>query len=331
MSQFNKFKKAVEESTHVVVVQAGNVDGDSVASSLALEEILGEMGKTVTMYAPTEVPKYLRYLKGWDRIDIQFPNQVDLIIIVDTVSDTLLSKPLETPGVRHIFETVPVYALDHHVDVESSLSFDHEVVVSNTAVATGELIADICKEFDWPVNAQVANSLYAAIMSDSLGLTTEATTADSYRTVAWLMEKGAVPSELETARRELMKKPREILIYKAKLIERIDYYLDGALAVIHIPWEEIAEYSDKYNPSMLVLDEMRLVEGVEVAIAIKTYPDGKVTGKIRANAPVAHTVAGYFGGGGHPYSSGFRAYDEFSAILHEVVEATDKALKEARS
>jgi bifunctional oligoribonuclease and PAP phosphatase NrnA len=96
---------------------------------------------------------------------------------------------------------------------------------------------------------------------------------------------------------------------------------------VHIPWDEIAEYSDLYNPSVLVLDEMRLVEGVKLAVAFKTYPDGKITGKLRANpdAPIAETVAGYFGGGGHLYSAGFKIYDEdFDKVKHEFIGAVDK-------
>ena len=60
----------------------------------------------------------------------------------------------------------------------------------------------------------------------------------------------------------------------------------------------------------LILEEMRLVEGVQVAVAIKTYPDGKLTGKIRTStdAPIAEKVAGYFGGGGHQFAAGFRTY-----------------------
>ena len=56
---------------------------------------------------------------------------------------------------------------------------------------------------------------------------------------------------------------------------------------------------------------MRLVEGVKVAVAIKTYPDGKLTGKIRcdSSAPIAEKIAGYFGGGGHFFAAGFRTYD----------------------
>ena len=65
---------------------------------------------------------------------------------------------------------------------------------------------------------------------------------------------------------------------------------------------------------------MKMVEGVEVAVAIKTYPDGKVTGKIRTSKPIADKVAGYFGGGGHPFAAGFRTYDTtYDDVLRDLV------------
>ena len=42
--------------------------------------------------------------------------------------------------------------------------------------------------------------------------------------------------------------------------------------------------------------------------------------------PIAETVAGYFGGGGHKYAAGFRAYEEYDTIVKELVDATDKAI-----
>ena len=107
-----------------------------------------------------------------------------------------------------------------------------------------------------------------------------------------------------------------------------EYFLDNKLALVHIPWEDIQEYSDQYNPSVLVLDEMRLVDNVEVAIAIKTYPDGKLTGKLRSNKPVSEAIAGYFGGGGHPYAAGFRVYENYETVLGELLTATEKVLAE---
>lgn len=310
----------------VTIIQAENPDGDSLGSSIGLESILGHMGKKVTLYCPVQIPRYLRFIDGWDRVVDEYDAHADLAIIVDTVSDTLLSKVLDIPHARHHLETHPVLVMDHHETVESSLPFPHELIIGVNAVATGELIFDIVRERKLQVDAAGAAALYSSIMSDSLGLTTQTTTAASIHTIADLVDLGVVPSALESKRREYMKKSPEILEYKGQLIGRISYHCDGKLALVHIPWEDIQAYSDQYNPSMLVLDEMRLVEGVEVGVALKTYPDGKITGKIRANLPIAETIAGYFGGGGHQYAAGFRAYDTLETITPELLKATDKAL-----
>jgi len=318
--------RLISAATSIVVIQAENPDGDSIGSSVALEELLGDLGKQVTMYCPVDTPKYLRYIAGWDRVASDFSTSADLAIIVDTSADVLLGKALETPGVRHFFETHPVLVLDHHI-TKSTLSFDH-TLVSQDVVATGELIFNLAEKAGWTISPQAAENMLIAIMSDSLGLTTQNTTADTFEVAAKLTRLGASNSTIEQRRREFMKKSPEILAYKGELISRIEYLLEGKLGLVHIPWEDIQQYSDQYNPSMLVLDEMRLVEGVEVTCALKTYPDGKITGKFRCNTPVADTIAGYFGGGGHAYAAGFRAYESYDTIVKELVDATDKALRE---
>lgn len=323
---FETAKNLIDEATSIVVIQAENPDGDSLGSAVALEEILGDLGKKVSLYCPVDIPKYLRYVHGWDRVTADFDTRADLAIIVDTSADILLSKVLETRGVRAYLDSHPVLVLDHHIS-ESTLSFDH-TMVSQDVVATGELIYNLAEASNWTINERAAESLLIAIMSDSLGLTTQGTTADTFEVASKLVRLGAKNSAIEERRREFMKKSPEILAYKGQLISRIEYLLDGRLALVHIPWDDIQEYSDQYNPSMLVLDEMRLVEGVQVTCAIKTYPDGKLTGKLRCNTPVADQVAGYFGGGGHAYAAGFRVYEDYDTIVRELLDATDKALKE---
>jgi phosphoesterase RecJ-like protein len=322
------FKNAIDlihDAKKIIVIQAENPDGDSLGSALALEEILSDQGKDVVLYCNVEIPKYMRYIQGWDRVIPEFDMTADLAIIVDTVSETLISKTLALPGGRHFFESHPVLVIDHHSDVTSSLPFDHELVVKD-AVSTSEVIYEMAADADWTINQQAAENLLVALLSDSLGLSTQNVTANTYHVAGMLTELGAKVADIEDRRREFMKKSPEILAYKGELITRIEYLLEGKLAIVHIPWEDIQKYSDQYNPSVLVLDEMRLVEGVELGVAIKTYPDGKVTGKLRANTPIAEQVAGYFGGGGHKYAAGFRAYEDYDTIIAELVTATDKAL-----
>jgi phosphoesterase RecJ-like protein len=201
-------------------------------------------------------------------------------------------------------------------------------MLSEDAVATSEIIYKLAHENEWAINAQAAENMLVAIMSDSLGLTTQNVTPNAFFVAGRLVELGASNAAIEARRREFMKKSPEILAYKGELIGRIEYLLGGKLALVHIPWEDIQAYSDQYNPSVLVLDEMRLVEGVEIGVAIKTYPDGKLTGKLRSNIPISEDVAGFFGGGGHKYAAGFRVYEEYDKIVAELVTATDKALKQ---
>ena len=147
-----------------------------------------------------------------------------------------------------------------------------------------------------------------------------------------LIDLGVNPAALEETRRNFMKKSRRILDYKADLIKRVDYALNGTLATVHIPFEDIQAYSDEYNPNVLIMEELRLVEGVEVAVAVKTYPDGKVTGKIRTSVPIAEQIAGYFGGGGHPFAAGFRTYDtSYDEVVTELVKIVPKLLEEAKN
>jgi bifunctional oligoribonuclease and PAP phosphatase NrnA len=322
---FDTATQMIQDAKKIIVIQAENPDGDSLGSSLALEEILSDLGKEVVLYCPVEIPKYMRYIMGWDRVVTDFDVSADLAIIVDTSADVLITKVLETPGVRSFLETRPVLVIDHHT-TGSTLSFDH-TMLADTAVATSEIIYRLAETNGWKINAQAAENMMVAIMSDSLGLTTQNVTGNTFFVAGKLADLGASNAAIEERRREFMKKSPEILAYKGELIGRIEYLLDGKLALVHIPWEDIQAYSDQYNPSVLVLDEMRLVEGVELGIAIKTYPDGKVTGKLRGNLPIAEEVAGYFGGGGHKYAAGFRAYEEYDKIVAELVEATDKALR----
>jgi phosphoesterase RecJ-like protein len=323
---YDEAKRLINDAKKIIIIQAENPDGDSIGSSIALEEILGDAGKEVILYCPIDLPKYLHYIKGWDRVIADFDISADLAIIVDTAADVLLGKTLDTTGVRHYLETHPVLVIDHHT-TESNLSFDH-TMLSTDAVATSEVIYGLAEDAGWAINQPAAESMLVAIMSDSLGLTTQNVTAHTFEVCSKLVALGASNSVIEERRREFMKKAPEILAYKGELISRIEYFLDGKLALVHIPFEDIQKYSDQYNPSVLVLDEMRLVENVEIAVAIKTYPDGRVTGKLRANTPIAEMVAGFFGGGGHKYAAGFRAYDDYDTIVKELLEATDKAIKE---
>ena len=316
---YNEFREFLEGKEKICVIQAENPDGDSLGSAVALDYLLD--GKEVSLYCPVDIPQYLHYFADWSRVTNEFDWKADGYIIVDTAAEVLLSKLLEDSAIVNRLYSTPVLVIDHH-ETEDDLQFPHEAIIEARPSCT-EVIYRIAKACEIAIGKEAAEAIFQGLLSDTLGLTSAAVTAETFEIAADLTRLGAEIAVLEDRRREFMKKSPRILDYKADLIKRIEYSLDGALATVHIPWEDIEEYSQEYNPNVLILEEMRLVEGVRVAVAIKTYPDGKVTGKIRcdSSAPIADKVAGYFGGGGHPLAAGFRTYDTtYTEVVRDLVK-----------
>ncbi len=330
---YHSFIDFLKDKTNLCVIQAENPDGDSLGSAIALDYLITSINPnaTVSLYCPVDIPKYLRYYTDWSRVENEFGWKADGYIIVDTASSTLLSKLLDDPAIQNKLNTTPVFVLDHH-ETEDDLSFPHTSIIEPLP-ACCDLIYKIANEENLKITADVAKNLIYGISSDTLGLTSASVTPETFRHIADLLEKGRLNiADLEEARREYMKKSQRILDYKADLIKRVEYSLDGQLATVHIPWEDIEQFSDEYNPNVLILEELRLVEGVEVAVAIKTYPDGKLTGKIRTAKPIADKIAGFYGGGGHPYAAGFRTYDiGYDDCLRDLVSIVPNLLKEAEN
>ncbi len=314
---YDIFSEFLLDKKRLCIIQAENPDGDSLGSAIALDYILKSTDNS--LYCPVDIPKYLHYFPDWSRVDIDFDYKADGYIIVDTAASILLSKLLDDAAIKKCLYSKPVLVIDHH-ETPDDLDFPHQAIIEPLP-ACADLIYKIAHDQELEIPRTSAEALYSAISSDTLGLVSSSVTADTMRVMADLIELGANPAELDEKRREFMKKSPRILDYKADLIKRIDYALDGTLATVHIPFEDIQLYSDEYNPNVLIIEELRLVSGVEVAVAVKTYPDGKVTGKIRTSLPIADQIAGYFGGGGHPYAAGFRTYDtSYDEVVADLVK-----------
>ncbi|MBI4034326.1 DHH family phosphoesterase [Candidatus Saccharibacteria bacterium] len=322
----------IRANNHIVVVQADNPDVDSLASSLALEAILSESGKTVTLYCGIDLPSYLSYLNGWDRVVSNLPKQFDIAIIVDTSSDSLLAQ-LQRTGEKAWLAAKPVIIIDHH-GTKPTINFA-QVTCNPTAAATGEVLYELARQLKWPLNQSAKEMVAMAILSDSLGLMSESTSARTIQIIAELVAGGISLPKLDNARRQTLRRDPELIHYKGQLLQRVEFHDQNRIAVLSIPWEEIERYSPLYNPPMLVLDDMRLGLGTDLAIVFKHYKDGKLTAKIRANfgKPIADKLAESFGGGGHPLAAGFKLEGKVDAeqIKADVIKSAGQLLDGLRA
>ena len=202
----------------------------------------------------------------------------------------------------------PSIVLDHHGVVQNQIDFATVTINDDHYSSTGELIYDLAQKIEWPLSITAQECLMSAILGDTQGLSNSLTKPSTYRLIADMIENGVDRSAIEDARRDQGKMETVIYRYKGDLIQRTEFLLNGKLAIVIIPQEEINNFSPLYNPAPLIQSDMLQTRGVGVAVVIKEYDDGHVTAAIRCNNgfPVADKLAEHFGGGGHLYASGFK-------------------------
>lgn len=311
-SQINNF---LREKQHIVIVQGDNPDADSLASSLALEELLFKQGINTTMYCSIDVGQYLRYLEGWDRVTNQLPTKFDAWILVDCEYLRLLEN-VKASGDLSVLNAKPLLVLDHH-DSPSDIDFAEILLNDPSAGATGQVIYNVAKLMNWETSIRANEMMVVSIMSDTLGFNSEFMNGNSspLRTVADLVDDGVKLGELNERRVRQFQITPDIFRYKADLMQRVEFHYDNAIATLDIPHDEIKEFSMDYNPTV-VLDETRNIGGLAVTIGFKSYERAgkiyKITGRIRCGFGYrfARDLAAHFkDGGGHPYAAGFKIED----------------------
>lgn len=322
-------RRIIQDAQRILILQADNPDADSLGSALALEHILGDMGKEPLLYCGVDIPGYLRYLDGWDRVSKDIPSQFDASIVVDASTTTLFEKLNQTEQKSWV-ASKPCIVLDHHETVSNQLPYATVTINDPTNSSTGELVYHVATQLDWPLSVEAQTNLMTAILGDTQGLTNQLTSAETYRVLANMVDAKVNRPELEELRREHTKMPAVIFKYKAVLINRTELAIEGRLAIVTIPQDEITQYSPLYNPAPLIQTDMLQVEGVQVTVVLKHYDDGKVTAAIRCNnaAPIAAKLAEHFGGGGHAYASGFKLTDgrPYNEVKSECIEFVTELL-----
>lgn len=327
MTEVEQINQIITDSNKILIIQADNPDADSLASSLALEKILHDLGKEPLLYCGIDMPEYLKYLPGWDRVNREIPNQFDASIIVDTSAMVLLEQ-LQNSGSQGWVASKPVIVLDHHAESANDIPFAAVTVNDPSKVSTGELIYTIAKELNWTMSVPALEFIATSILADSMGLTTENTTPGTYRVMAELIEAGVSRPKLEEQRRVFNKMQPAIFKYKADLIDRTEI-IDDKIAIVIVPQQEINEFSPLYNPAPLIQPDHLQTTGILVSIVLKSYDSGRITAAIRCNqgAPIAGKLAEHFGGGGHNYAAGFKLEGKpLDDVKREVIVTSQELL-----
>jgi phosphoesterase RecJ-like protein len=218
-----------------------------------------------------------------------------------------------------LLESAPlVVDVDHHHD---NTHFGAINLVVPEASSTGEIVRDLLRELDVSLTAEIAQAIYIALDTDTGRFQYANTTQKAHELAAELMEHGVDPQEIFRRIYEAVPFARQKL--KGKALDRARLYEDGrmiATYLLRVDFEELG-VGEEYAEG--VIDELRAVKGVELAMTVREppIPDGlprRVSMRSASDAFDVSAIARQRNGGGHKRAAGFSSDESVEEIIEFV-------------
>ena len=313
---FAQIKHTLDAATRILVASHVRPDADAYGSSIAMALLLKAQGKEVTVWNEEGMTEKFRYLP--ESSLVEFPpahdkRDFDVFLALDTSTKERLGRVLTATG-----RVTTWINIDHHV---SNHRYGDLNYVDDSAPATGQIIYDYLTETGAPLTPAMAENLYAAISTDTGSFQYDKTSPHTFRLVAELVEKGVnVP---EISRKMYDSYPRRRLELLKALLNSARFDCDDRVASFSLSLETAKNLSVLPEDNEGLIDHLRAVEGVQVAVFFEELPENKVRVSMRSKEPRFDVckICGLFGGGGHAQAAGARLVGSLESAEEKVLQA----------
>ena len=304
-----------------LITSATKPDGDSVASQLALQTLIGNLkGPGARIDIVNEVPCPKRYCflaRSGEMKTLEDPllEKYDMSLTVDC-------SPERVGRVRPLFDRSPVkVTIDHHkVRTEGGAEIN---LVLPAAGSTAEVIYSFLEEPRWktPLDATLAETLYTGMIFDTGGFQYKLTTPHTLRVAARLLETGF--DFPKVAERVLLVKSFAARKLLGRVLGQLRTNRSGNVAYAVVTSRMMLETGAQSDDLEGIVERIIFTEGIEVAVLAIDVPGSdeyKLSLRSRGSVDVAMLARKLDPqGGGHDRAAGCNLKGEAEEILWRVV------------
>lgn len=310
--------RLIAENNDFTLIMHVSPDGDAIGSACALRLALMALGKRVQAVCDGDVPRIYRFLEGAE--DIIKPNDARITsaaIAVDCADEGRMGAAGE------IFAQAKHTAnIDHHVT--NTMFAQHNAVEANAAAAA-EVVKKLIEQLDVDFGADIATCLFCGLVTDTGNFAYSNTTPDTLFAAGELLQRGADNALINRAvyRSAPVSKRRMLGLGLIKA----EYLHGGKVAVCKLTRADFDRFNARDEDCEGIIDNLRDVENVEIAMLIREKEDDvyKVSMRAKEYANVC-AVAERYGGGGHRLAAGCTVRGELDALAAELTAALIQAL-----
>ena len=319
-ASLSEIAEALRHAEAVVVISHVRPDGDAVGSQVGLGLALRALGKNVLLLNEDGCPEHMDFLPGSETVRRpgKDPVEADVVVALDTAARERLGK-----GVLAQLGDAPRrwINIDHHV---SNPGFGDLVHVDPTVPATGQIIYELLEEGGLPRPVEVLENLFVAISTDTGSFQYPSTTARTFAIAAAMVEAGVDVGTLSA--RTYHRRPLRKVRLLQRLLNNLELHDAGRVAACYLDLATKKELGLKPEDSEELINEIRAIDSVVVAVFFEELPEGKIRVSSRSKDPAVNVcrICQQFGGGGHPLAAGARmpgplaaARERFLSAVHE--------------
>jgi len=309
LEHLNELKKLLSSSKKIAIIPHKNPDGDAIGSTLALWHYLVNSGHTASIVSPNDFPKFLKWMPGADKIlnfekeNIQSKSCIEKADIVFTLDFNHLGR------VGHMSETLEsanatFVMVDHHQEPSDYAKIMYsDVSMSSTCEMVYVLIKKLGNENS--ITPEMANCIYTGIMTDTGSFKFAATTSNTHRVIADLMDKGAEGTEIHHRIYDTNSPSRLHLLGCA--LKNMVILQEYQTAYITLSQEELDKYNYQKGDTEGFVNYGLTLDGIRFAIIfIENKEEGifKISFRSVGDFSVNDFARKHFHGGGHTNASG---------------------------
>ena len=302
-----------------VVMSHVRPDGDALGCTIAMALCLQQLGKDVTAWNEEGVLEKFRYLPGCEIVSTPpaEPQEFDVAIVLDTSVENRVGRCL--PAVKRADVWINI---DHHV---TNPRFGDLVHIDSTAPATGQILYELFRQCDLPLNYAMADNLFVAISTDTGSFQYPSTTARTYEIGADLIRAGVNVGLLSQKMYESY--PRRRIELLRALLNTLRFTSDDRCASVALTMAVTSQLGALPEDNEGLIDHVRAIDGVIVAAFFEELAEGKVRVSLRSKLPRidVSAICALFGGGGHTLAAGARVGGTLAEVEGRVLAAIGDA------
>ena len=313
-STFEEIGRAFRQYHTIAVLSHVRPDGDALGSQLALALSLQQLGKHVHVWNEDGMLEKYSFLPRAELMGTPpaTAQDVDLAVALDTA----IQNRLGTAG-QAIRSAKLWINIDHHV---SNPGYGDLVHIDPTAPATGQILFELIKSEKLPLDHDIAENLYVAISTDTGSFQYPNTTARTFEIAAELVRVGL---KVGTISQQVYENyPRRRIELLRELLSTMRFNSDGRVASFALTLKTAVERGVIPEDNEGLIDHLRAIRGVLVAVFFEELADGKVRVSMRSKSEDVDVCAicEKFGGGGHKLAAGARIRGTLADVEERVLK-----------